>query len=240
MAVTASAIERSVPERLAAVRAEITAAAEASGRDPAHVSLIAVSKTKPAAAVAAALAAGQRAFGENYLQEAVAKIAEVARLAPEIPAEWHFIGAIQSNKTRDLARHFHWVHTVEREKIARRLNDQRPPGSKLKVCLQVNVDADPNKAGIAPEAAADLLAACRSYERLDVRGLMTILDPQTDPATGYNRLRALFETLAPAAPEGWDTLSMGMSGDYRAAIAAGATQVRVGTAIFGAREPRTD
>ncbi len=237
-AVPAPGPAASVAERLAAVRAEVTAAAIAADRTPAAVSLIAVSKTKPASAVLEALAAGQQAFAENYVQEAVTKIAEVARLAPEAVPEWHFIGAIQSNKTRDLAAHFDWVHTVERAKIARRLNDQRPPGSSLNVCLQVNVDADPNKAGVHPDDAAELLTACRDFERLDVRGLMTILDPQTDPAAGYNRLRELFESLAPAAPEGWDTLSMGMSGDYRAAIAAGATQVRVGTAIFGAREPR--
>ncbi|MEM8766421.1 MAG: YggS family pyridoxal phosphate-dependent enzyme [Pseudomonadota bacterium] len=233
-----AARQQRLSERLAAVRAEITAAAEAAGREPHAVSLIAVSKTKPATAVLEALAAGQQAFGENYVQEAVAKIAEVARLAPAAAPEWHFIGAIQSNKTRDLATHFDWVHTVERAKIARRLNDQRPPGSKLQVCLQVKVDADPNKAGARPEEAAALLAECRACERLDVRGLMTILDPQTDPAAGYNRLRELFESLAPTAPEGWDTLSMGMSGDYRAAVAAGATLVRVGTAIFGARESR--
>ncbi len=224
-------------DNLARVRADIDRAARAAGRSPDAVRLIAVSKTKPAVDVIAALDAGQRDFGENYLQEAETKIAEVRRARPDAAPVWHFIGAIQSNKTRAIATHFDWVHTVSREKIARRLNDQRPEGSRLAICLQVNVDGDPNKAGVAPEETAGLLAACRSLERLDVRGLMTILDPGTDPGTGYGRLRSLFDNLADSAPPCWDTLSMGMSGDYREAIVAGATQVRVGTAIFGAREP---
>ena len=229
----------SIPENLTSVRNAITEAAEAAGRNAAEITLIAVSKTKPAADVLAALAAGQRHFGENYVQEAMAKIAEVGiGMAGRRPI-WHYIGAIQSNKTKDIATAFDWVHTVSREKIARRLNEQRPTGPNLSVCLQINVDADPNKAGVAPAGAAGLLAACREFERLDVRGLMTILDPETDPRDGYNRLRELFESLAPQAPGCWDTLSMGMSGDYPAAIAAGATQVRVGTAIFGARPART-
>jgi len=222
-------------DNLNQVRSTIDDAARAAGRPPEAITLIAVSKTRPAADVLAALTAGQRHFGENYLQEAVAKITEVAaRSGGPVPI-WHFIGAIQSNKTRDIATHFDWVHTVAREKIARRLNEQRESDTRLSVCLQVNVDGDPNKAGVAPEAAADLLAACRGLERLDVRGLMTILDPETAPREGYNRLRELFDTLADQAPPCWDTLSMGMSGDYPDAIAAGATQVRVGTAIFGER-----
>ena len=144
---------------------------------------------------------------------------------------------LYSNKTRAIASHFDWVHTVAREKIARRLNDQRPAGAQLSICLQVNVDDDPNKAGVRPDEAAGLLDACRQLERLDVRGLMTILDPGTEPRAGYERLRVLFDELAHAAPPCWDTLSMGMSGDYRDAIAAGATHVQVGTAIFGARSP---
>ncbi|HEY5646041.1 MAG TPA: YggS family pyridoxal phosphate-dependent enzyme, partial [Pseudomonadales bacterium] len=207
----------------------------AAGRDPAAITLIAVSKTQPAEAVAAALAAGQVHFGENYVQEAVAKMTSIAGLRLPTEPVWHFIGAIQTNKTRDLAEHFQWVHTVDREKVARRLNDQRPDGPALNVCLQVNVDGDPNKAGVAPEAAATLLASMDGLKRLAPRGLMTILDPRTPPSEGYNRLRACFEDLAHQAPQGWDTLSMGMSGDYAAAIGAGATMVRVGTAIFGAR-----
>ena len=228
-----------IPENLTSVRTAITEAAVAAGRDPETVTLIAVSKTKPVADVITALAAGQQHFGENYVQEAVAKIAAVDRGAGALRPVWHFIGAIQSNKTKDIAGAFDWVHTVSREKIARRLNEQRPDGPRLSVCLQVNVDADPNKAGVAPRDAAALLAACREFERLDVRGLMTILDPETEPQDGYNRLRELFDGLKDSAPDCWDTLSMGMSGDYPAAIAAGATLVRVGTAVFGARPPRS-
>jgi pyridoxal phosphate enzyme (YggS family) len=229
----------SIPENLTSVRTAITEAAQAAGRDPHAITLIAVSKTKPAADVLAALAAGQLHFGENYVQEAVAKIAEVGAGVDGQHPVWHYIGAIQSNKTKDIAHAFDWVHTVSREKIARRLNEQRPAGPKLSGCLQVNVDGDPNKAGVAPADAAELLAGCRELERLDVRGLMTILDPETEPRDGYNRLRDLFEALKPQARGCWDTLSMGMSGDYPAAIAAGATQVRVGTAIFGARPAQT-
>lgn len=226
-----------IAENLTSVRTAITEAAAQAGRNPETITLIAVSKTKPAADVLAALAAGQQDFGENYVQEAVAKIAEVGSGTGGLRPIWHYIGAIQSNKTRDIAAAFDWVHTVSRVKIAHRLNEQRPAGPRLSVCLQVNVDADPNKAGVAPEAAAALLESCLGFERLDVRGLMTILDPETEPRDGYNRLRELFEALRARAPACWDTLSMGMSGDYPAAIAAGATQVRVGTAIFGARAP---
>ena len=197
-----------IAENLERVRTSIAAAAESAGRKPDDINLIAVSKTKPAADVLAALAAGQRDFGENYVQEAVRKIAEVGAEAGAHRPVWHYIGAIQSNKTRDIARCFDWVHTVDREKIARRLHEQCPSGKRLSICLQVNVDADPNKAGVAPEAAAGLLAGCAGLARLDVRGLMTILDPATEPLVGYNRLRALFEVLRVDAPERWDTLSM--------------------------------
>lgn len=224
-----------IPENLKTVRTAITEAATAAGRDPEAITLIAVSKTRPAADVLAALAAGQQHFGENYVQEAVQKIAEVGAGISGIRPIWHYIGAIQSNKTKDIATAFDWVHTVSREKIARRLDAQRPQGTRLSICLQVNVDGDPNKAGATPADTAALLEACLGFERLDVRGLMTILDPETEPREGYNRLRELFEALKDRAPDCWDTLSMGMSGDYPAAIAAGATQVRVGSAIFGLR-----
>lgn len=239
----------SIGENLGRVRTEITQAARAAGREPGDVTLIAVSKTQPAGAVAEALAAGQRHFGENYVQEAVAKIAEVAKIADvaktgvadpvlaDASPVWHFIGTIQTNKTRDVATHFQWVHTVSREKVARRLNEQRPDGAPpLNVCLQVNVDNDPNKAGVPVAAAAELLGRLEGLEHLSPRGLMTILDPRTPPLEGYNRLRECFEALAARAPAGWDTLSMGMSADYAAAIAAGATMVRIGTAIFGVRD----
>jgi pyridoxal phosphate enzyme (YggS family) len=226
----------SITENLNRVRAEITRAAIASHRDPADVRLIAVSKTKPAQQVALALTCGQMDFGENYVQEAVEKIRAVAAIDTAAAPVWHFIGAIQTNKTRDLAACFDWVHTVDREKVARRLHEQRPVDKgRLNICLQINVDEDPNKAGASIEQAAALLEGCRSYENLALRGLMTILDPRKPAQEGYNRLRDLFEELAGQAPATWDTLSMGMSGDYPAAIAAGATLVRVGTAIFGER-----
>jgi len=224
-----------IQENLLTVRTAITEAATAAGRDPDSITLIAVSKTKPAADVLAALTAGAQHFGENYVQEAVLKIAEVRAGATDTRPVWHYIGAIQSNKTRDIATAFDWVHTISRAKIARRLDAQCPEDKRLSICLQVNVDNDPNKAGVAPAKTAALLETCLGLERLDVRGLMTILDPATEPREGYNRLRELFEALKDSAPDCWDTLSMGMSGDYPAAIAAGATQVRVGTAIFGSR-----
>lgn len=218
-------------QALAAVRAAIDDAARRCGREPAAVTLIAVSKTQPADRVRAMFAAGCRHFGENYLDEATVKQAALA----DLPIIWHYIGAIQSNKTRALAAQFHWVHTVAREKIARRLSDQLPAGRTLDICLQVNIDRDPRKAGIEPTAAADLLRAAQTLPGLRVRGLMTILEAEAPPAESYQRLAELFEALRPLAVGPWDTLSMGMSGDWAAAVAAGATHVRIGTALFGAR-----
>jgi len=222
---------QSIALNVAAVRREIAAAARACGRDPDSIELIAVSKTQPAAAIREAAVAGCRSFGENYPAEAAAKQDELAGLA----VTWHYIGAIQSNKTRLIAERFDWVHTVSRGKIARRLAEQRPAGRLLDVCLQVNVDRDPNKAGVDPADAAALLTEVRALPNLRVRGLMTILHPASAPGEGYGRLAELFEQLRGLAAEPWDTLSMGMSGDFREAIAAGATHVRVGTAIFGER-----
>jgi len=219
--------------------AEIDAAAAAAGRPPGSVALVGVAKRQPAAAVRAAAAAGLTDVGENYLQEALGKMAEL----DDLGLSWHFIGAIQSNKTRAIAEHFHWVHTVARGKVARRLSEQRPEGPPLNVCLQVNVDADPDKDGVAAEEALALARDVARLPRLRLRGLMTILQQGSDPAAGYGRLAELFETLRPevealpgadAAPQ-WDTLSMGMSNDYGAAVRAGATLVRIGTALFGAR-----
>lgn len=223
---------QSIAQNVAAVRREIAAAARACGRDPDSIELIAVSKTQPATAIREAAAAGCRSFGENYPAEAAAKQDQLAGLA----VTWHYIGAIQSNKTRLIAERFAWVHTVSRGKIARRLAEQLPPGRTLDVCLQVNVDRDPNKAGVAPDETAALLAEVRALPNLRVRGLMTILHPASVPSEGYGRLAELFERLRAAAPAPWDTLSMGMSGDFPEAIAAGATHVRIGTAIFGARQ----
>jgi len=222
----------SISKNAAATRARVAAAARAAGRDPATIHLVAVSKTMPATYVEAAYAAGLTEFAENYLQEAIGKIRALAHL----PLTWHFIGKIQSNKTRPIAENFHWVHTVDRAKIARRLSDQCPPGRVLDVCLQVNIDQDPAKGGVMPAAAAKLLEEVSGLPDLRVRGLMTILDPDADPRSSYERLAALFRQLAPDAPTPWDTLSMGMSRDYPQAIMAGATHVRIGTDIFGPRD----
>ena len=223
----------SISKNIAATKARVLAAAQAAGRDPGEIHVVAVSKKKPATDVEAAYAAGLTDFGENYLQEAVNKIQALGHL----PLTWHFIGAIQSNKTRLIAENFHWVHTIDRIRIARRLSEQCPAGRTLDVCLQVNIDADPAKAGVLPAAAAALLDDVVGLPNLRLRGLMTILESAADPLASYKRLAALFVDLAGAASaENWDTLSMGMSKDYAQAIMAGATHVRIGTDIFGARE----
>jgi len=221
-----------IAANLAMVRRAIDAAARGCGRDPASVRLLAVSKTQPAEAVRRAAAAGCTDFGENYLQEAVAKIECLA----DLDVRWHFIGAIQSNKTRLVARHFHWVHTLARDKIARRLAQQCPAGKTLDVTLQVNIDDDPAKAGAAPDEVAALLATVHGLEHLRPRGLMTILQRDSEPLASYRRLAELFDRLAPEGGEHWDTLSMRLSGDFAAAIEAGATWVRIGTSIFGPRQ----
>jgi pyridoxal phosphate enzyme (YggS family) len=195
------------------------------------VHLLAVSKTKPASLVSAALSEGQVDFGENYLQDALEKVEALG----DKPT-WHFIGAIQSNKTRPIAENFDWVHTVASEKVARRLNDQRPDDRPpLKIFLQVNIDEDPDKSGFAPEALEAALANILAFPNLALQGLMTLpkqrqgLAAQREP---FRALRLLQQRLCPGHPE----LSMGMSGDLEAAIAEGATWVRIGTDIFGARE----
>jgi pyridoxal phosphate enzyme (YggS family) len=203
------------------------------------VSLLAVSKTKPAAEVRQAAAAGQVAFGENYLQEALEKIEALADL-PDL--EWHFIGPIQSNKTRAIAEHFQWVHSVDRLKIARRLSDHRPDTlPPLNVCLQLNVDSEDSKSGCHLEDLPELATAVSELPGLKLRGLMAIPDPNQPEDSLRNSFRALATALeqlnrqpGPRAP--LDTLSMGMSGDLELAIAEGATLVRVGTALFGARD----
>lgn len=219
-------------QRISAVRVAIEDAERRAGRTAGSVSLLPVSKARTAAEVRAAHTAGLRAFGENYVQEAVAKIAALA----ELELAWHFIGAIQSNKTRDIARHFQWVHTVDRARIASRLDAaaERP----LDVCIQVNVDAEPQKAGVAPADAAALAAQVAALPCLRLRGLMAIPRPDGDARSSFRRSRALFDALAPEAGPHWDTLSMGMSGDFETAIDEGATLVRIGTAIFGPRERR--
>jgi hypothetical protein len=196
--------------------------------------LVAVSKTHPAEMVRAAAAAGQRDFGENYVQEALAKIAALS----DLPLAWHFIGPIQSNKTRAIAESFHWVHSVDREKIAVRLSDARPAHlPPLNVCIEVNVSGEASKSGVAPEELAALAKHVSSLPRLALRGLMAIPEPTPDAELQRRRFRMLRELKDALVGEGLalDTLSMGMSADLETAIAEGATMVRVGTAIFGER-----
>lgn len=223
-----------IESNLQAVRARIAAAATAAGREPGDIALLAVSKSFGAGEVRAANAAGQRDFGENYAQEALAKIA----LLSELPLVWHFIGPIQSNKTRAIAEHFDWVHSVEREKIARRLDEARPERrGPLDVCLQVNVSGEESKSGVAPDAVLPLAEVVRALPRLRLRGLMAVPEPSDDTALQRRRfesLRLLLEQLN-AAGFALDTLSMGMSQDLEAAVMEGATIVRIGTAIFGER-----
>jgi pyridoxal phosphate enzyme (YggS family) len=219
---------------LQAVKQRIENAARACGRDPAAVGLVAVSKTFGADAVAAAHRHGQRAFGENYVQEAVAKIGAL----PGLGLDWHFVGPIQSNKTRQIAEHFDWVHSVDRLKIAERLSAARPAGpAPLQICIQVNIGDESTKSGVAPGQALELARAVAALPRLKLRGLMAIPPASADPAQQrryFAQLRQLKDEIV-AAGTGLDTLSMGMSADLEAAIAEGATLVRIGTAIFGER-----
>jgi pyridoxal phosphate enzyme (YggS family) len=227
-----------IAANLQAVEATIATAAQAANRPRSAIQLLAVSKTFPAEAVLEAMRAGQQAFGENYLQEALDKIEAVARAQPAAPAEWHFIGPIQSNKTRPIAANFHWVHTVERLKIAQRLSEQRPPElGPLNICLQVNISGEASKSGAAEHEVPELARQVARLPNLRLRGLMAIPEPQSDPGlqrAAFARLRRLLEALR-ADGLALDTLSMGMSGDMQAAILEGATIVRIGSAIFGAR-----
>lgn len=231
-------IMSTIEQNLQAVRDSIAQAALEARRAPEDVTLLAVSKTFGADAVLAAMRAGQAAFGENYLQEALDKIALVKAAAPQHVPAWHFIGPIQSNKTRPIAEHFDWVHTVEREKIAVRLSEQRPAGlPDLNICLQVNISGEASKSGVTPFDLPALAHAVARLPRLRLRGLMTIPEPETDVALqrrAFAQLRALYEQLK-ADGLALDTLSMGMSADLRAAVLEGATIVRVGSAIFGSR-----
>jgi PLP dependent protein len=223
-----------IAEKLQSVRERIARACAQADRDVNEVTLLAVSKTFGGQAVREAFSAGQSAFGENYIQEAVEKIALLA----DLPLQWHCIGPLQSNKTRLAAAHFHWVHSIERLKVAQRLSEQRPPQlPALQVCIQVNIDGGPTKAGVAPGDALALARDVAQLPRIALRGLMAI----PEPAVGFEaqkavhlRMRALFESLRDAGIA-LDTLSMGMSDDLEAAVAAGSTMVRVGTAIFGNR-----
>jgi len=227
----------SIPSTLQAVRERIARACAACGRAASEVRLLAVSKTRPATAVEEAYAAGQRAFGENFLQEGVDKIQALAAL----PLEWHFIGSIQSNKTRLVAENFHWVHSIDRLKIAERLSAQRPSHlPPLQVCIEVNVSGESSKGGVDPAAAQTLATAIVLLPNLRLRGLMAIPEPVADGEAQRSRFRALASLRDTLVESGLilDTLSMGMSDDLEAAIAEGATIVRVGTAVFGTRERR--
>lgn len=221
------------------VRRQIAAAADKAQRSVDEVALLAVSKTFGVQEVLTAATEGhQRAFGENYLQEALAKMAEVRAARPDLKLEWHFIGPIQSNKTRLIAEHFDWVHAVDREKIAQRLSDQRPADlPPLNICLQVNISGEASKSGMSPDEALTVARHIEVLPHIRLRGLMAIPEPETDSERQrlpFQRLRMLFDQLN-AEGLSLDTLSMGMSGDMDAAIMEGATIVRIGSAIFGAR-----
>lgn len=223
-----------IAERLQAMQARIHAAEQAAGRPAGAVQLLAVSKAQSAGAIRQAYMAGQRLFGENYLQEALNKQADLADLA----IEWHFIGPIQSNKTQAIAQRFSWVHGVDRRKIAERFNAARPGHMPpLQICLQLNVSAEDSKSGVSPQEAPALAAAIAELPRLRLRGLMAIPAPTQDVSlqrSQFAKVREVYETLL-ARGIALDTLSIGMSQDFTAAIQEGATIVRIGSAIFGAR-----
>ena len=223
--------EAQVVQRLENVRTRVQAALRDAGRGTDEILVLAVSKRQPAAAIEAAFLAGQTHFGENYVQEARAKLMALASL----PIVWHFIGQLQANKSREVAERFQWVHTLDRTRIARRLNDQRPYGAPpLDVCIQVNQAGEPGKGGVDPEVVEDLARQIGQFPRLRLRGLMTIPPAAANPARFFAELRGLRDRLD-AAGIPMDTLSMGMSADLEAAVSAGSTMVRIGTAIFGPR-----
>ncbi len=224
----------SISANLQAVRTRIAKAARAAGRAPEEVRLLAVSKSWPSSCVREAAACGQRAFGENYLQEGMEKIEELS----DLDLEWHFIGPLQSNKTLDVAMNFAWAHGIDREKIATRLSNQRPAAlPPLQVCIQVNVGGEESKSGVAPGEAQALARIVASLPRLKLRGLMTIPAQTENDSLAHRQFGELRELLLRLNQDGMelDTLSMGMSDDLEVAIAEGATLVRVGTAIFGER-----
>jgi pyridoxal phosphate enzyme (YggS family) len=224
-----------IANNLTAIKNQISAYEKKYDRKQGEVKLLAVSKNQPVEKIKAAIEAGQFAFGENYLQEALAKMMVLA----DKRIEWHFIGPIQSNKTRKIAEHFAWVHSIDSLKIAKRLNDQRPPHlTPLNVCIEVNVSAEATKSGVKLDDAASLISDCLSLPRLKLRGLMTIpasYDNFSDQRHAFHKLYSLWQTLH-QQNSSFDTLSMGMSNDFEAAIAEGSTLVRIGTAIFGERK----
>jgi pyridoxal phosphate enzyme (YggS family) len=237
-----SRLRDTLQANLRGVHERITQAARGAGRSADDIALLAVSKTFPAETVIAVAQCGQQAFGENYVQEAVDKIARVRELAPELAVSWHFIGPIQSNKTRAIAEHFDWVQSVDRLKVAERLSQQRPPQlGPINLLLQVNISGESTKSGVAPETVPELARSVAALPNVNLRGLMAIPEPDTEPARQAGplaRMKALFDALRRDHPQ-CDTLSLGMSADLEAAIAAGSTMVRIGTAIFGERERTT-
>lgn len=228
-----------IQQNLQDVRNRITAAAQGCARAPEVVTLLAVSKTKPVAAIAEAIAAGQRAFGENYVQEGVDKVKHFAALPEGATLDWHFIGPLQSNKSRLVAEHFAWCHTVDRLRIALRLSEQRPADMPpLNVLIQINISDEQSKSGIVLAELPALAEAVAALPNLRLRGLMAIPAPQEDYQSQlavFSQMRDAFQALQQQYPQ-VDTLSMGMTDDMTAAIAAGSTMVRIGTAIFGARD----
>lgn len=228
-----------IAENLNTVRARLDTAGRKHGRSLDSIRLVAVSKTFPGEAIREAYAAGQREFGENYVQEGVAKVSELSDLVDIV---WHFIGPLQSNKTRVVAEHFQWVHSIDRLKTAQRLSEQRPEGlADLNVCLQVNVSGEESKSGMAPQEVLELAQEVMGLPRLRLRGLMCIPEPSHDEAVLASRFGTLVSLQAALRNHGieLDTLSMGMSGDFEQAIAAGSTLIRVGTAIFGGRPAKS-
>ena len=227
-------IMTTIAQRLQAIRARIHSAETAGGRQLNTVKLLAVSKAQPAALLREAFVAGQRLFGENYLQEALGKQTTLA----DLDIEWHFIGPMQSNKTQAIAQHFSWVHSVDRLKIAERLNAARPLHlPPLQICIQVNISAENSKSGVLPQEVYALAEAVAKLPNLKLRGLMAIPAPTTDIAKQHSQFRMVCELYQKLQAQGFelDTLSIGMSEDFPAAIAEGATMVRIGSAIFGAR-----
>ncbi|WP_246859480.1 YggS family pyridoxal phosphate-dependent enzyme [Dickeya oryzae] len=228
-----------VQQNLQDVRQKISAAAQRCGRAPEEITLLAVSKTKPVSALEEAIAAGQRAFGENYVQEGVDKVRHFQTARPDIALEWHFIGPLQSNKSRLVAEHFDWCHTIDRLRIAQRLSEQRPAHlPPLNVLLQVNISQEASKSGILVSELPALAASVATLPNLRLRGLMAIPAPQTDHAQQLAVFRHMTELFLQLKVDygTLDTLSMGMTDDMAAAIEAGSTMVRIGTAIFGARD----
>jgi len=229
-----------LPARLQRVRARIDGAARQAGRDSDTICLIAVAKTRSASEVRAMAATGVTDIGENYLQEALEKQTALA----DLRLTWHFIGALQGNKTRAVAEHFDWVHSVDRLRILRRLSEQRPPEqAPLNVCLQVNLDGESSKAGLDPSAVVEVVEAARAWPNITLRGLMALPAPRGDANSQrepFRRLAALARDLERRCGVTLDTLSMGMSDDLEAAVAEGATHVRIGTALFGPRPDKSD